>query len=136
MIINGSNRYGTSTGLEICTITWCLTSQAIHDKSMWTTVILTWEKSTKNTNINFEQAQVWGAKYFRDNFNRLAMIKSKVDAENFFRHEQSIPLLLSSWYHQNYICKWKRILHLALENSVKLKEIYNDSSVFQKMFWL
>ncbi|KAJ0242526.1 hypothetical protein HA466_0204940 [Hirschfeldia incana] len=50
-------------------------------------------KNTKNAKINFEQAQVWGAKYFKDNFNRLVMIKSKVDPENFFRHEQSIPLL-------------------------------------------
>ncbi|KAG2301874.1 hypothetical protein Bca52824_030525 [Brassica carinata] len=50
-------------------------------------------QNTKNTKINFEQAQVWGAKYFKDNFNRLVRIKSKVDPENFFRHEQSIPLL-------------------------------------------
>ncbi|KAH0939233.1 hypothetical protein HID58_006694, partial [Brassica napus] len=46
----------------------------------------------RQTYVNY----LWGAKYFKDNFNRLAMIKLKVDAENFFRHEQSIPLLLSS----------------------------------------
>ncbi|KAH0898976.1 hypothetical protein HID58_048544, partial [Brassica napus] len=31
--------------------------------------------------------------YIKGNFNRLVRIKSKVDPENFFRHEQSIPLL-------------------------------------------
>ncbi|KAJ4888746.1 FAD-binding Berberine family protein [Raphanus sativus] len=50
-------------------------------------------RNKKNAKTSFKQAQVWGAKYFKDNFNRLVMIKSKVDPENFFRHEQSIPLL-------------------------------------------
>ncbi|KAG2301875.1 hypothetical protein Bca52824_030526 [Brassica carinata] len=39
-------------------------------------------QNTKNTESDFRKAQVWGAK-----------IKSKVDPENFFRHEQSIPRL-------------------------------------------
>ncbi|KAL0793121.1 hypothetical protein Bca101_064498 [Brassica carinata] len=51
-------------------------------------------RNKKNGKMSFKQAQVWGAKYFKDNLNRLVMIKSKVDPENFFRHEQSIPLLL------------------------------------------
>ncbi|CAH2046486.1 unnamed protein product [Thlaspi arvense] len=42
---------------------------------------------------SMKQAQAWGAKYFKGNFNRLMKIKSKVDPENFFRHEQSIPLM-------------------------------------------
>uniref|UniRef100_A0A1J3HPB0 Cannabidiolic acid synthase-like 1 n=1 Tax=Noccaea caerulescens TaxID=107243 RepID=A0A1J3HPB0_NOCCA len=42
---------------------------------------------------NFRRAQIWGAKYFKNNFNRLVKIKTKVDPENFFRHEQSIPPL-------------------------------------------
>ncbi|RID45090.1 hypothetical protein BRARA_I01843 [Brassica rapa] len=46
-----------------------------------------------NLKTSFNQAQVWGAKYFKDNFNRLVKIKTKVDRENFFRHEQSIPPL-------------------------------------------
>ncbi|KAJ4888749.1 FAD-binding Berberine family protein [Raphanus sativus] len=50
-------------------------------------------KNTKNAKINYEQARVWGAKYFKEKFNRLVKIKSKVDQENFFRHKQSIPLL-------------------------------------------
>ncbi|CAA7017430.1 unnamed protein product [Microthlaspi erraticum] len=44
-------------------------------------------------NSSVKQAQMWGAKYFKDNFNRLVKVKSKFDPENFFRHEQSIPTL-------------------------------------------
>ncbi|KAI9126717.1 hypothetical protein K1719_002313 [Acacia pycnantha] len=36
---------------------------------------------------------IWGYKYYKDNFIRLAKVKSKVDPSNFFRHEQSIPPL-------------------------------------------
>ena len=39
----------------------------------------------------FKQASSWGCKYFKENFNRLVQIKSKVDPGNFFWHEQSIP---------------------------------------------
>ncbi|KAI3411566.1 FAD-binding PCMH-type domain-containing protein [Psidium guajava] len=42
---------------------------------------------------SFIQASVWGAKYFKDNFDRLVQVKTKVDPDNFFRHEQSIPPL-------------------------------------------
>ncbi|CAH2046488.1 unnamed protein product [Thlaspi arvense] len=48
-------------------------------------------KNTKNTKANYEKAQIWGTKYFKDNFERLVRIKSKVDPGNIFRHEQSIP---------------------------------------------
>ncbi|KAK4254765.1 hypothetical protein QN277_010097 [Acacia crassicarpa] len=37
----------------------------------------------------------WGFKYFKGNFKRLAQIKTKVDPQNFFSNEQSIPLLSS-----------------------------------------
>ncbi|ESQ39506.1 hypothetical protein EUTSA_v10000843mg [Eutrema salsugineum] len=50
-------------------------------------------KNKKTAMSSIKQAQVWGAKYFKGNFNRLMKIKSKVDPENFFRHEQSIPPL-------------------------------------------
>ncbi|CAL9114700.1 unnamed protein product [Musa textilis] len=40
-------------------------------------------------------ARVWGPKYFKNNFNRLAYVKSKVDPHNFFRNEQSIPPIKS-----------------------------------------
>ncbi|CAN1837580.1 Tetrahydrocannabinolic acid synthase [Linum perenne] len=39
----------------------------------------------------FSEANVWGEKYFRDNFYRLSMVKSKFDPHNFFRNEQSVP---------------------------------------------
>ncbi|KAL1214968.1 Berberine bridge enzyme-like 25 [Cardamine amara subsp. amara] len=50
-------------------------------------------KNKKNSKKNFIKAQIWGGKYFKNNFNRLVKIKTKVDPENFFRHEQSIPRL-------------------------------------------
>ncbi|MCD7469666.1 Berberine bridge enzyme-like 15 [Datura stramonium] len=46
-----------------------------------------------NSNSSFAHATVWGNKYFKNNFDRLVQIKTKVDPENFFRHEQSIPVL-------------------------------------------
>ncbi|GMN64425.1 hypothetical protein TIFTF001_033493 [Ficus carica] len=42
---------------------------------------------------SFVEASVWGNNYFKNNFHRLAWVKTKVDPNNFFRHEQSIPLL-------------------------------------------
>ncbi|ESQ39504.1 hypothetical protein EUTSA_v10000851mg [Eutrema salsugineum] len=50
-------------------------------------------KNKNNSKVNFKKAQVWGTKYFKDNFDRLVKIKSKVDPHNVFRHEQSIPSL-------------------------------------------
>ncbi|KAL5771835.1 hypothetical protein ACOSQ2_011759 [Xanthoceras sorbifolium] len=49
--------------------------------------------SKNNNNKSFIQASAWGVKYFKDNFNRLVRVKTKVDPDNFFRHEQSIPPL-------------------------------------------
>ncbi|XP_030479575.2 berberine bridge enzyme-like 22 [Cannabis sativa] len=43
---------------------------------------------------SFEEASVWGTKYFKGNFKRLVQVKNKVDPDNFFRNEQSIPPLL------------------------------------------
>ncbi|KAL6991938.1 cinnamyl-alcohol dehydrogenase [Sarracenia purpurea var. burkii] len=42
---------------------------------------------------SYAEASVWGLKYFDKNFRRLAEIKTRVDPSNFFRYEQSIPLL-------------------------------------------
>ncbi|CAO2179752.1 unnamed protein product [Urochloa humidicola] len=42
---------------------------------------------------SYDKARVWGEKYFKGNFERLAAVKSKVDPEDFFRNEQSIPPL-------------------------------------------
>lgn len=47
-----------------------------------------------NGKTSFKQASAWGTKYFRTNFYRLVQVKAKVDPDNFFRHEQSIPLLM------------------------------------------
>ncbi|KAF9596876.1 hypothetical protein IFM89_013924 [Coptis chinensis] len=44
-----------------------------------------------DVNTTYLEARVWGEKYFKGNFLRLATVKSKVDPENFFWNEQSIP---------------------------------------------
>ncbi|KAI5660707.1 hypothetical protein M9H77_20030 [Catharanthus roseus] len=38
-----------------------------------------------------KQARVWGAHYFKSNFDRLVKVKTIVDPQNFFNFEQSIP---------------------------------------------
>jgi len=48
--------------------------------------------NTKNS-TNYIQASSWGYRYFKNNFERLVKVKTKVDPENVFRHEQSIPPL-------------------------------------------
>nr|ABC41951.1 FAD-linked oxidoreductase 2 [Glycine max] len=49
----------------------------------------------KLDSTSYSEASVWGKKYFKGNFRRLAQIKTKFDPLNFFRNEQSIPLLNS-----------------------------------------
>ncbi|KAK7363250.1 hypothetical protein VNO77_05384 [Canavalia gladiata] len=51
----------------------------------------------KKNNTSFLMASSWGYRYFKGNFNRLVKVKTKVDPSNFFRHEQSIPPLPTSW---------------------------------------
>nr|KYP49615.1 Reticuline oxidase-like protein [Cajanus cajan] len=48
--------------------------------------------NTKN-NTSYVEASSWGYRYFKNNFDRLVKIKTKVDPQNVFRHEQSIPPL-------------------------------------------
>ncbi|KAK9106018.1 hypothetical protein Scep_022862 [Stephania cephalantha] len=43
---------------------------------------------------SYEEAKIWGVKYFKNNFDRLVKVKSKVDPSNFFSNEQSIPVAL------------------------------------------
>ncbi|OVA12244.1 FAD linked oxidase [Macleaya cordata] len=50
---------------------------------------------SKNGTATYLQGKAWGSKYFKNNYKRLAQVKSKVDPENFFRHEQSIPSIAS-----------------------------------------
>ncbi|XP_017233676.1 berberine bridge enzyme-like 22 [Daucus carota subsp. sativus] len=47
----------------------------------------------KQPNTTYNEAAQWGKKYFKSNFRRLAKVKTKADPLNFFRHEQSIPLI-------------------------------------------
>ncbi|KAL0542598.1 hypothetical protein IC582_017668 [Cucumis melo] len=42
-------------------------------------------------NWSLEEGKVYGEKYFKGNFERLVDVKTKVDPQNFFRNEQSIP---------------------------------------------
>ncbi|KAL4346326.1 hypothetical protein GQ457_17G025390 [Hibiscus cannabinus] len=42
---------------------------------------------------SYAEAKIWGRKYFKNNFDRLVQVKTRVDPGNFFRHEQSIPPL-------------------------------------------
>ncbi|KAL1366331.1 hypothetical protein HN51_014172 [Arachis hypogaea] len=44
-------------------------------------------------NTSYIEAQSWGLKYFNQNFKRLVEVKARVDPENFFQNEQSIPPL-------------------------------------------
>ncbi|XP_057495043.1 tetrahydroberberine oxidase-like [Actinidia eriantha] len=44
-------------------------------------------------NTSYAQASIWGLKYFGVNFERLAHVKTMVDPGNFFKNEQSIPIL-------------------------------------------
>ncbi|KAL0398220.1 UNVERIFIED_CONTAM: Berberine bridge enzyme-like 13 [Sesamum radiatum] len=41
--------------------------------------------------VSIETARVWGTKYFKNNFERLVQVKTRVDPEHFFREEQSVP---------------------------------------------
>ncbi|OVA09346.1 FAD linked oxidase [Macleaya cordata] len=51
---------------------------------------------SKNGTATYLQSKAWGSKYFKNNYERLVYVKSKVDSENFFRDEQSIPSI-ASW---------------------------------------
>ncbi|KAM3193904.1 hypothetical protein ACQJBY_070509 [Aegilops geniculata] len=44
----------------------------------------------------YASGKVWGEKYFKGNFQRLATTKGKVDPQDYFRNEQSIPPLLAN----------------------------------------
>ncbi|XP_026459620.1 berberine bridge enzyme-like 24 [Papaver somniferum] len=45
-------------------------------------------QNSKNSKASYSQASTWGHKYFKNNYKRLVRVKSKVDPDNFFRHEQ------------------------------------------------
>jgi FAD/FMN-containing dehydrogenase len=43
----------------------------------------------------YESGRVWGERYFMGNFRRLTAVKGRVDPDDYFRNEQSIPPLRS-----------------------------------------
>ncbi|XP_027087438.2 berberine bridge enzyme-like 21 [Coffea arabica] len=49
--------------------------------------------TTDNGKNSYNEGQVYGVKYFKNNFDRLVKVKTMVDPQNFFRNEQSIPTL-------------------------------------------
>uniref|UniRef100_A0A0D9WR36 FAD-binding PCMH-type domain-containing protein n=1 Tax=Leersia perrieri TaxID=77586 RepID=A0A0D9WR36_9ORYZ len=44
---------------------------------------------------SYDTGKVWGEKYFKGNYQRLAMAKGQIDPDDYFRNEQSIPPLVS-----------------------------------------
>jgi len=42
---------------------------------------------------SYTEGRIYGVQYFKNNFDRLVEIKTKVDPDNFFKNEQSIPPL-------------------------------------------
>ncbi|KAL6561897.1 hypothetical protein OROGR_002904 [Orobanche gracilis] len=44
-----------------------------------------------NGTYTYKKGKEYGIKYFKNNFDRLVKIKTKVDPDNLFRNEQSIP---------------------------------------------
>ncbi|XP_042028367.1 berberine bridge enzyme-like 21 [Salvia splendens] len=49
--------------------------------------------TTDNGENSYDDGKVYGVKYFKGNFDRLVKVKTAVDPDNFFRNEQSIPVL-------------------------------------------
>ncbi|KAK3130616.1 hypothetical protein QOZ80_6BG0495750 [Eleusine coracana subsp. coracana] len=45
---------------------------------------------------SYEAGKVWGEKYFKDNYQRLAVAKGQIDPDDYFRNEQSVPPLVRS----------------------------------------
>ncbi|PKU60992.1 Cannabidiolic acid synthase [Dendrobium catenatum] len=50
-------------------------------------------RNVEGNGESYLAASVWGMKYFKGNFMRLAKVKGRVDPTNFFWNEQSIPVL-------------------------------------------
>ncbi|XP_042026502.1 berberine bridge enzyme-like 8 [Salvia splendens] len=45
-----------------------------------------------NGRNSYLEGLVFGSSYFKENFNRLVKVKTRVDKDNYFRNEQSIPV--------------------------------------------
>ncbi|KAF5475437.1 hypothetical protein F2P56_007242 [Juglans regia] len=53
-------------------------------------------KNNNKAKTSYRRESIWGAKYFKKNFNRLVHVKIMIDPTKFFRTKQSIPAF-SSW---------------------------------------
>ena len=65
--------------------------------------------------------EVYGAKYFNDNLQRLVKVKTAVDPENFFRNEQSIPVSPSKALGNQTV---KNIAYLDVSNKQNCMRFY------------
>ncbi|XP_010915477.2 tetrahydroberberine oxidase [Elaeis guineensis] len=61
-------------------------------------------------NTSYSTAKVWGRKYFKNNFKRLAIVKGKVDPEDFFWSEQSIPPLIVDKERRSSLIGFKALI--------------------------
>lgn len=63
----------------------------------------------------YDEASIWGEMYYKDNFKRLVQVKTEHDPNNFFRHDQSIPVFrgMSSLRIDDHISQ----LHLSHETN-------------------
>ncbi|KAG2612084.1 berberine bridge enzyme-like Cyn d 4 [Panicum virgatum] len=52
---------------------------------------------------SYEAGKVWGEKYFKGNYKRLALAKGKIDPDDYFRNEQSIPPLVPVSFISNRV---------------------------------
>lgn len=74
----------------------------------------------KDADTSYEEARVWGEKYFKNNYERLASVKNKVDPQNFFWDEQSIPPLMSSGKRRKDPFIWTPVKRIFLDSIFSL----------------
>ncbi|KAL0398242.1 UNVERIFIED_CONTAM: Berberine bridge enzyme-like 21 [Sesamum radiatum] len=80
--------------------------------------------TTDNSKSSYSEGQVYGVKYFKNNFDRLVKIKTTVDPENVFRNEQSIPVHSSSQTNRGSWLNAPLILIVVLDH----KSIYTSTA--------
>ncbi|XP_023762769.2 berberine bridge enzyme-like 21 [Lactuca sativa] len=71
-----------------------------------------------NKGDGFNSGKVYGEKYFKKNFDRLVKVKTAVDPENFFRNEQSIPVLPGKHGKHNYVSTIDDYIYNGNEQSI------------------
>ncbi|MED6133226.1 hypothetical protein PIB30_026554 [Stylosanthes scabra] len=63
-----------------------------------------------------EAGRIYGLQYFRENFDRLVQVKTRVDPNNFFRYEQMFsPVLILTW-----------ILFISILRLAAIQNSHND----------